>query len=95
MNIPLKRNMPAVIFLITMILASLESVAQKRSIKNTSSKSIERGFKLVPDSVRPSMYWYWMSDNISVEGVKKDVEAMAKIGIGRAFIGNIHLNKSV
>lgn len=81
--------MPAVIFLIVMILASLESVAQKRSIKNTSSKSIERGFKLVPDSVRPSMYWYWMSDNISVEGVKKDVEAMAKIGIGRAFIGNI------
>lgn len=39
------------------------------------------------------MYWYWMSDNISEEGVKKDLVAMADIGIGRAFIGNIGYNE--
>jgi hypothetical protein len=30
-----------------------------------------------------------MSDNISVEGVERDLEAMKSAGIGRAFIGNI------
>ena len=47
------------------------------------------GFINPPDSVRPSIYWYWLDDNISQEGVRQDVAAMAHIGIGRAFIGNI------
>jgi hypothetical protein len=50
---------------------------------------LRQGFVTPPDSVKPSVYWYWMSDNISQEGVKQDVEAMVKVGIGRAFIGNI------
>ncbi|GEP97229.1 glycosyl hydrolase [Chitinophaga cymbidii] len=54
--------------------------------------SVEQSFSTPPDSIRPSVYWYWMSDNISEEGVKKDLEAMAEAGIGRAFIGNIGYN---
>ena len=38
---------------------------------------------------RVAVYWYWISDNISVEGVERDLEAMKKAGIDRAFIGNI------
>ena len=38
---------------------------------------------------RVAVYWYWISDNISVEGVEHDLEAMKKAGIDRAFIGNI------
>ena len=38
------------------------------------------------------MYWYWLSDNISKEGIVKDLESMKKAGINRAFIGNIGLN---
>ena len=49
------------------------------------------GFKVPPDSVKPYVYWYWVSDNISREGITKDLEAMAKVGIGEAFIGNIGL----
>ncbi len=52
-------------------------------------KGMRHWFIFPPDTVKPSIYWYWMSDNISEEGVKKDIEAMAKVGIGRAFIGNI------
>nr|MBA4167154.1 hypothetical protein [Chitinophagaceae bacterium] len=52
---------------------------------------LQRGFMNPPDSMRPSCYWYWLNDNISPEGVTKDVEAMAEAGIGRAFIGNIGL----
>jgi len=52
-------------------------------------QQIESGFKSIPDSVLTSIYWYWMSDNISKEGVIKDLEAMKRVGINRAFIGNI------
>ena len=54
---------------------------------------LQRNFTIPPDSVKPSIYYYWLSDNISQQGVQKDIEAMAKVGIGRAFIGNIGLNR--
>lgn len=50
---------------------------------------LEEGFRIPPDSVQTSVYWYWMSDNISASGVVKDLHAMKKAGINRAFIGNI------
>lgn len=46
-------------------------------------------FSNIPDSVQTSIYWYWMSDNMSVDGVEKDLDAMKKVGINRVFIGNI------
>jgi len=54
-----------------------------------SGKSLETGFVTPPDSIQTSVYWYWISDNISKEGVEKDLEAMKKVGINRAFIGYI------
>lgn len=56
------------------------------------SKSLEFGFISPPDSVQTSVYWYWISDNISKEGVIEDLHAMKEVGINRAFIGNIGLN---
>ena len=35
-------------------------------------------------------YWYWLRDDISKEGITKDLQAMKKVGIGTAFIGNIN-----
>jgi hypothetical protein len=51
--------------------------------------SLESSFVNPPDDVRIGVYWYWMNDNISQEGVIKDLQAMKKAGITRAFIGNI------
>lgn len=65
-------------------------------IAQTSSDtqpSLQQAFKSVPDAVKPSVYWYWLNDNVSPGGIEKDVQAMAKMGIGRAFIGNIGLTK--
>src|SRR5450759_2733162 len=56
-----------------------------------SDKALENGFITPPDSVQTSVYWYWISDNISKEGVIKDLYAMKQAGINRAFIGNIGL----
>jgi len=56
---------------------------------NADSSPLENGFLMPPDSIQTSVYWYWMSDNISREGVVKDLQAMKKVGVNRAFIGNI------
>ncbi|MDR2041728.1 MAG: glycoside hydrolase family 2 [Tannerella sp.] len=42
-----------------------------------------------PESMTTGVYWYWMSDNISKEGVVKDLHAMKQAGINAVFIGNI------
>ncbi len=57
-----------------------------------SNELLESGFVNPPDSIQTSVYWYWISDNISKEGVVKDLESMKKVGINRAFIGNIGLS---
>ena len=50
--------------------------------------SLSEGFRTPPDSIRAAVYWYWLNNNISKEGVVKDLEAMKRVGITRAFIGN-------
>ena len=63
-------------------------------VGNTRNKptfsQIESGFKPISDSVQISVYWYGISDNISKEGVVKDLNAMKRAGINRVFIGNIN-----
>ena len=47
------------------------------------------GFAQPPEETKPACYWYWISNQISKPGITKDLEAMAHVGIGEAFIGNI------
>ena len=51
------------------------------------SDRLYSGFVTPPDSVRTGHFWYWMSDNISKDGVVEDLKAMKKAGIGLAYIG--------
>lgn len=51
--------------------------------------ALEAGFMNPAEKVQTSVYWYWISGNISEEGVKKDLYSMKEAGINRAFIGNI------
>ena len=57
----------------------------------SSDKKLENDFKNPPADIQTSVYWYWISGNISKEGVIKDLESMKEAGINRAFIGNIGL----
>ncbi len=50
------------------------------------------GFDNPPEQTKPWCYWYWISDNISKEGITRDLEAMRRVGIGEALIGNIYLS---
>lgn len=59
-----------------------------------SLDALETGFQTPPDSTKPWCYWYWISDNISKEGITRDLEAMMRAGIGEALIGNIFLDNT-
>ncbi|MBQ5875995.1 MAG: glycoside hydrolase family 2, partial [Alistipes sp.] len=54
-----------------------------------SSSEFERNFQTPPEDVQTAVYWYWISGNISKEGVIEDLHAMKRAGINRAFIGDI------
>jgi len=53
-------------------------------------QNIQTGFVTPHDTNSVWCYWYWIGDDISKEGITKDLEAMKEVGIGAAFIGNIN-----
>lgn len=62
------------------------------AIRQGADTALESGFVTPPDTIQTSVYWYWISDNISKEGVVNDLRSMKEAGINRAFIGNIGLD---
>lgn len=51
---------------------------------------IHSGFVNLKEDNNLWCYWYWINDDISKDGITKDLEAMKKAGIGGALIGNIN-----
>jgi hypothetical protein len=82
------RHLQRIIVLQLCIFCCTLLCAQTKS-DGDSRQTIEKKFKSIPDEQRLAVYWYWMSDNISKEGVIKDLKAMKAAGINRAYIGNI------
>lgn len=77
--------------LITVILLTNYKYFEDLLFQDTADELLN-GFISPPDSIQTSVYWYWISGNISKEGVEKDLESMKSIGINRAFIGFIEQN---
>ncbi len=78
------------IALISIVLLLGNGFLKASSLKDrVNFARVESGFISIPDSMQTAVYWYWISDNISKEGAVKDLHAMKKVGINRAFIGNI------
>lgn len=42
----------------------------------------EDAFRRPPASARPYTWWHWMNGNITAEGITRDLEAMARVGVG-------------
>jgi hypothetical protein len=81
-------------YVITGTLLLIGGAGYSQSLLSNDTASIQNRFVHLPDSSQTSVYWYWLDGNISKEGVVKDLEAMKKVGINRAFIGNIGLGDS-
>jgi len=87
----MKKNIGIRVITISLLFLGLATAVVRAESKQKTFTQIESGFNTIPDSIQTSVYWYWISDNISEEGVIKDLYAMKKAGINRAFIGNIGL----
>lgn len=87
----MKKRVVSIFFTLLFLLGLTITIVLAVSKQNTFTH-IESGFKSIPDTIQTSVYWYWISDNISEEGVIQDLNAMKKAGINRAFIGNIGLS---
>lgn len=53
-------------------------------------KVYETIFRNPPASTKPSVYWSWLNEHVTKEGITRDLEAMKRVGIGEAFIGNVY-----
>src|SRR5665647_255002 len=78
----------AILILINLFITDCNDINMENQDPVGPDKLAE-GFVNPPDSVKPWVYWYWISDNNSKEGITRDLEAMASVGIGEALIGNI------
>jgi len=63
------------------VLTSLGTVA--------SASDMKERFRNPSEETKPWCYWYWLDEDISKEGITKDLENMAEVGIARAMIGNV------
>ena len=74
-----------------MVLASDGSFAAVpgQEWQNVPVAEIAERFKNPPPESRPRTWWHWMDNNITREGITKDLEAMAAAGLGGATILDI------
>ena len=49
-------------------------------------QTLEKEFLNPPSESRPRTWWHWISNNVSKEGITKDLEAMKRIGLKGAQI---------
>ncbi len=64
-------------FAVGIVLACMAGSA----IGQSSSDTLEQGFRQPPDSAKPLVWWHWMNGNISKEGIKLDLEWMHRAGL--------------
>jgi len=56
---------------------------------NPPREELARAFADPFGKVQTATFWYWMNGNISCEGIRRDLEAMKRAGIDRAYISDI------
>src|SRR5260370_37973277 len=44
--------------------------------------SLLAGFREPPPAARPQVWWHWMNGNVNLDGAKRDLACMQRIGIG-------------
>ncbi|MDR1582506.1 MAG: glycoside hydrolase family 2 [Prevotellaceae bacterium] len=71
------------------IVLKIAIMALMLQISGCNKNNLYEDFLSPPATMTTGVYWYWMSDNISKEGVIKDLHAMKQAGINSVFIGNI------
>src|SRR5688572_23052840 len=67
-----------------------EGVAETSATRSSAEPlSLEAGFGKPPADARPLTWWHWNNGNISKDGIKADLEAMAQAGIAGAQLFDV------
>ncbi|NND15249.1 MAG: hypothetical protein HKN89_02855, partial [Eudoraea sp.] len=77
------------ISIITAVLLLMATSCTEQSTNQEFDQMVQ-SFQNPTDDNSLWCYWYWIGDDISKEGITKDLEAMKEAGIGATFIGNIN-----
>ncbi|MBT8045237.1 MAG: hypothetical protein KJO79_09835, partial [Verrucomicrobiae bacterium] len=54
-----------------------------------NAASLDQRFKTPVEASKPWCYWYWLGGDITAEGITRDLESMAQVGIKKAFTASI------
>jgi len=66
-------------------LLAFGGVAQVRP-KPAPKDALKQAFLHPPEAAKPWVFWYWMQDAVSREGITADLKAMKQTGIGGAYL---------
>lgn len=75
--------------LVLLLAAVMSCTMAKGQDYDVPIESLARDFASPRMEYRPYVWWHWMGSNFSKEGITKDLEAMARAGIGGATIFNL------
>lgn len=79
-----------ILFTYFAVIAVLSNCNSNPQLSKPIFNQIVKEFQSPTDENSLWCYWYWIGDDISKEGITKDLESMKEAGIGAAFIGNIN-----
>lgn len=78
----------ALIYLCGLSWLALQGTAQVRG-KAMTKNDLEQAFLHPPQAAKPWVFWYWMQASVTREGITADLKALAKEGIGGAYLMTI------
>jgi hypothetical protein len=73
--------MKTIIITVSLLIASLGIIH--------AESTLESGFNNPPAKAKPHTWWHWMNGNISRDGITRDLEAIADMGIGGINLFNV------
>jgi len=53
-----------------------------RGAAAAAAGSMDASFRTPPPDARPHTWWHWMNGNVTADGISRDLEAMARVGVG-------------
>ncbi len=80
----------SVVFCLLALLACTFSIKQDNA-NEISIEKLRKSFVNPPDSCKPGVYWYFMDDNLSREGITGDLESMKAAGIGNVIFLEVNV----
>jgi hypothetical protein len=58
------------------------SVSSRLRAQGAAPATLESQFLRPPADARPHTWWHWMNGNVTADGITRDLEAMARVGVG-------------